>query len=267
MFCDLSSFSSIRAFAQEFLRMQLPLHLLVNAASHSPSRRAPWEPESPITATPEYSNDGYELSFAVGYLGHFLLTELLIPKIRQTAFEEGDQGRIVNVCPINLSTVRPCSTSSGCEEAAERYANARQASLSLALYAGELACRLSNEDTSRRNCPLITINACSPEGNWDRPEAVNSGWGASGCLSALSKSPSRRKHVMSVDAALPPVHLACSSQLRDTSGIYFVGTAPAFVAWSEHSLRESSHDLYESSLHMVGLALEGSPRHSVPLSP
>jgi len=39
------------------------------------------------------SADGYELTFAVNYLSHFLLTELLLPKLREP-------GRIVNVSSL-----------------------------------------------------------------------------------------------------------------------------------------------------------------------
>eukprot|EP00873_Tetraselmis_striata_P014792 jgi/Tetstr1/435056/TSEL_024026.t1 len=267
MHCDLASFTSIHAFVEEFLALQLPLHLLINAASHS-RRSGAGEGDS---ALPEFSDDGYERAFAVGYIGHFMLTELLIPKIRQTAFEEGDQGRIVNVCPVDLTAERPDIPPED-EEGAELYANARQASLSLALHAGELARRFAKEDPSRRHCPLVTINACSPEGCFHTGTSAGFGWHTSGgwapsaCLPALTKSRSGRKQMLSLDAALPPVHLACSQGLRDITGLYFVGTTPAEV-WRHCSVAECSNDLYESSLHMAGFAMQGSPRHHVPLSP
>jgi NAD(P)-dependent dehydrogenase (short-subunit alcohol dehydrogenase family) len=44
------------------------------------------------------SADGYELTFAVNYLSHFLLTELLLPKIREP-------GRIVNVSSLGQAPV------------------------------------------------------------------------------------------------------------------------------------------------------------------
>lgn len=43
------------------------------------------------------SEDGVEMTFATNYLGHFLLTKLLLGKMAVTAAETGVQGRIVNV--------------------------------------------------------------------------------------------------------------------------------------------------------------------------
>ncbi|KAI7738132.1 hypothetical protein M8C21_014541, partial [Ambrosia artemisiifolia] len=43
------------------------------------------------------SEDGIETTFATNYLGHFLLTELLMENMIETAKISGVQGRIVNV--------------------------------------------------------------------------------------------------------------------------------------------------------------------------
>jgi retinol dehydrogenase 12 len=43
------------------------------------------------------SEDGVEMTFATNYLGHFLLTRLLLDKMADTARATGVQGRIVNV--------------------------------------------------------------------------------------------------------------------------------------------------------------------------
>ncbi|KAM3262474.1 hypothetical protein ACQJBY_052915 [Aegilops geniculata] len=82
---DLSSLASVRAFARRFLSLGLPLHLLINNAgkfSHG------------LLAL---SEDGVEMTFATNYLGHFLLTKLLLGKMAETAAATGVQGRIVNV--------------------------------------------------------------------------------------------------------------------------------------------------------------------------
>ncbi|XP_020584038.1 short-chain dehydrogenase TIC 32, chloroplastic-like [Phalaenopsis equestris] len=81
---DLSSLSSVRSFVTRFLSLQLPLNLLINNAgkfSHNHS----------------LSEDGIEMTFATNYLGHFLLTKLLIEKMAETASSTGIEGRIVNV--------------------------------------------------------------------------------------------------------------------------------------------------------------------------
>eukprot|EP00252_Welwitschia_mirabilis_P022500 TRINITY_DN6103_c0_g1_i1.p1 TRINITY_DN6103_c0_g1~~TRINITY_DN6103_c0_g1_i1.p1 ORF type:complete len:323 (+),score=61.66 TRINITY_DN6103_c0_g1_i1:399-1367(+) len=81
---DLSSLSSVRKFADSFRALDRPLNILINNAG--------------IMACPfQLSKDGIELQFATNHLGHFLLTNLLLDKIKATAKETGIEGRIVNV--------------------------------------------------------------------------------------------------------------------------------------------------------------------------
>lgn len=66
---DLSSFSSIRAAADEFLAEHPKLDVLINNAGV-------------YTDKLELTEDGYELQFQVNHLGHFLLTMALLPAIK-----------------------------------------------------------------------------------------------------------------------------------------------------------------------------------------
>lgn len=45
----------------------------------------------------ELTGDGFEVQFQVNYLSHFLLTQLLLPRIIETARESNHAGRIVSV--------------------------------------------------------------------------------------------------------------------------------------------------------------------------
>ncbi|OAO98467.1 hypothetical protein AXX17_AT4G27850 [Arabidopsis thaliana] len=81
---DLSSIASVRNFVADFESLDLPLNLLINNAGKLAHEHA-------------ISEDGIEMTFATNYLGHFLLTNLLLNKMIQTAEETGVQGRIVNV--------------------------------------------------------------------------------------------------------------------------------------------------------------------------
>lgn len=84
---DLCSFSSIRAFAKEFIALNIPLNILINNAG--------------IMFCPfQLSEDGIELQFATNHLGHFLLTNLLLDKMKETAKNSGIQGRIVNLSSV-----------------------------------------------------------------------------------------------------------------------------------------------------------------------
>ncbi|XP_058086345.1 short-chain dehydrogenase TIC 32 A, chloroplastic [Magnolia sinica] len=84
MALDLSSLASVRSFVSEFESLGLPLNLLINNAGKFSYEHA-------------LSEDGIEMTFATNYLGHFLLTKLLLKKMVETAQEAGVQGRIVNV--------------------------------------------------------------------------------------------------------------------------------------------------------------------------
>src|SRR5271154_1855678 len=79
MTADLASPASVRALASEFSSEYPKLDLLVNNAAVFVSKRV---------VTP----DGLELMFATNYLGPFLLTRLLVPKLEAAA-----PSRVVNV--------------------------------------------------------------------------------------------------------------------------------------------------------------------------
>ncbi len=71
---DLASLSSIRNFINVFANAGLPpLHCLICNAGIHPGR------------TIRVTQDGFEAAFGVNYLGHFLLTNLLIPHMAEGA--------------------------------------------------------------------------------------------------------------------------------------------------------------------------------------
>ncbi|XP_047976348.1 short-chain dehydrogenase TIC 32 B, chloroplastic-like [Salvia hispanica] len=81
---DLSKLDSVRRFVAEFESLNLPLNLLINNAGK-------------FSYDHGVTEDGIEMTFATNYLGHFLLTKLLLKKMIETAKSSGVQGRIVNV--------------------------------------------------------------------------------------------------------------------------------------------------------------------------
>ena len=80
---DLSSLDSVRNFAQQILAKNMPINVLINNAGimFGPRRE---------------SKDGFELQLATNHLGHFLLTHLLLPKLREAGTKELS-ARVVNV--------------------------------------------------------------------------------------------------------------------------------------------------------------------------
>ncbi len=79
LLADLSSLAGVRGLAQEFLATHSSLHVLVNNAGTVELKR---------TTTV----DGFEKTFAVNHLSYFLLTNLLLARLRASA-----PSRIVNV--------------------------------------------------------------------------------------------------------------------------------------------------------------------------
>ncbi|MBI5258277.1 MAG: SDR family oxidoreductase [Burkholderiales bacterium] len=68
---DLGDLASVRRCAQQFLALGQPLHLLINNAGLAGQRGL--------------SASGFERAFGVNHLGHFLLTQCLLPCLRASA--------------------------------------------------------------------------------------------------------------------------------------------------------------------------------------
>ncbi|EOA12547.1 hypothetical protein CARUB_v10026737mg [Capsella rubella] len=91
---DLSSLSSVARFCSQFLSQDLPLNILINNAGvFSPNL--------------EFSEEKIELTFATNFLGHYLLTEMLIEKMIDTAEKSGIEGRIINLSSVIHNWVNP----------------------------------------------------------------------------------------------------------------------------------------------------------------
>ncbi|XP_010248587.1 PREDICTED: short-chain dehydrogenase TIC 32, chloroplastic-like [Nelumbo nucifera] len=90
---NLSSFASIKRFCSQFLSLGLPLNILINNAGK-------------YSKNLEFSEDKIEMTFATNYLGHFLLIEMLLDKMEETATQTDIEGRIINVSSVIHSWVR-----------------------------------------------------------------------------------------------------------------------------------------------------------------
>ena len=79
---DLASFDSVRAFAQQLLDNRDRVDILINNAG--------------VMMCPEGKTvDGYEVHLQTNHLGHFLLTNLLLPRLKDVA-----PSRIINVSSL-----------------------------------------------------------------------------------------------------------------------------------------------------------------------
>ncbi|XP_042474268.1 short-chain dehydrogenase TIC 32 B, chloroplastic-like [Zingiber officinale] len=143
---DVSSLRSVRAFADKFLAMDLPLNVLINNAG--------------IMYCPfQLSEDGVEMQFATNHLGHFLLTNLLLEKMKTTAAKTGTEGRIVNLSSV--AHIGPYSEGIKFDKLNDKKAyNDKlaygQSKLANILHSNELARRLKAEGAN------VTANSVHP---------------------------------------------------------------------------------------------------------
>jgi NAD(P)-dependent dehydrogenase (short-subunit alcohol dehydrogenase family) len=79
---DLSEIKAVRSFAEQFAQKHSKLHLLANVAGVMESKR-------------QITNEGFEKTFAVGYLSAFVLSTQLAPLL-----EKAPNGRIANVAGV-----------------------------------------------------------------------------------------------------------------------------------------------------------------------
>ncbi|KAM5572434.1 short-chain dehydrogenase TIC 32, chloroplastic [Rosa sericea] len=143
---DLSSFASVRKFAEDYIALGLPLNILINNAG--------------VMASPfKLSQDNIELQFATNHLGHFLLTDLLLDTMKSTSRESNIEGRIVNLSSLGhqysyREGIRFDAIND--ESKYSKYYAYGQSKLANILHAKELNRRLKEEGVE------ITANAVHP---------------------------------------------------------------------------------------------------------
>ena len=79
---DLGSISSVKAFAEQFVQERRPLDVLINNAGI-------------MFPPPGLTVDGYESQFGVNFIGHYVLTALLLPVLQSS-----DHGRVVTLSSL-----------------------------------------------------------------------------------------------------------------------------------------------------------------------
>jgi NAD(P)-dependent dehydrogenase (short-subunit alcohol dehydrogenase family) len=178
---DLSSLGEVRALAHRVLAEQDRLDALINNAGV-------------IVRERRESEDGYELTFAVNYLAHFLLTRLLVPLLRDSA-----PARIVNVAsagqnPIDFDDVM-------LERSYSAMRAYRQSKLAQVMFTFELAERLEGSG--------VTVNALHPASLMETKMVLET-FGSS--MSTVE------------EGAEATMRLATSPELEGVTGRYFDGT-------------------------------------------
>ena len=190
---DLARFASIRSFAEEFTRRFDRLHVLVNNAGGLLTNRTTTE-------------DGFETTFGVNHLGHFLLTNLLLDVLKDSA-----PARIINVSSVaHKSTSGLDFDDLQCElgyTGWDAYAKSKLANI---LFTTELARRLDGTG--------VTANAL-------HPGFVMSGFGQHGDMGGLMGAGLKLARLFAIRpkrGARTTVYLTSSPDVEGVTGKYFV---------------------------------------------
>ncbi|MFX1416469.1 MAG: SDR family oxidoreductase [Promethearchaeota archaeon] len=190
MICDLASLDSIRQFAKEFTQKYDRLDVLVNNAGCTIHKR-------------QVTNDGFERTLAVNYLGPFLLTHELLPMLKSSA-----PSRVINLTSGIHSSAR-VDFDDLQNERKYRAMNAYGAAkLMVVMYTYELARRL--EGTG------VSVNAVHPGF-----AATNLGSNTGALRHRIMFKMVRPLQISAKKGAETSVYVATSPELEGVTGKYF----------------------------------------------
>lgn len=220
---DLASFRSIRSFVADFPERFDRLEVLVINAGVMLRRRTETE-------------DGFEATFGINHLGHFLLTDLLLDRLRRSA-----PSRVVVVAShAHKFARRGLDFDDLNAEGGYRWMNAYgKSKLANIYFARELARRVDGTG--------VTVNALHP--GFVRTDLGRDGdlgsfyeWGAKYLAGPFAISPER--------GARTAIYLSSSAEVEGVTGGYFYKckpVAPSKVARDDAAARR----LWEMSERMV----------------
>lgn len=169
---DLADLSSVRSLALRLNGEGEALDVLINnAAIMAPQQR-------------EVSRDGFEMQLATNFLGHFALTGLLLPSLRQSA-----DARVVTLASIAVNRGRIDFADLQSERAYNPYATYAQS---------KLACLMMAFERSGAAWPMTGACAASPRIRESRSPSwwhAGQGWRASSVASGqrIGMSTTRRR--------------------------------------------------------------------------
>jgi NAD(P)-dependent dehydrogenase (short-subunit alcohol dehydrogenase family) len=216
MLADLSAQAEIRRLAREFQERYSHLHVLVNNVGG-------------MFLNGQVSPDGIEMTLALNHLGCYLLTRLLIDRLRQSA-----PARIVNVASVAHVGARLDFDRLDFRG----WKGYKLSKLANILFTYELARRL--EGTG------VTANAL-------HPGLVASGFGMNNSgLFPLMKPLVNLFAIDNVQGARTSIYLAGSADVETVTGKYYVKCAPRRSSGATYD-QEAGRRLWDASAALTGL--------------
>ncbi|KAG5327598.1 RDH13 dehydrogenase, partial [Pseudoatta argentina] len=164
-FLDLRSLKSVRDCAKNLLTNEAAIHILVNNAG--------------VAAHPnEKTEDGNQTTLQVNYLGHFLLTLLLLPKMQKSS----PNCRIINVSSIEHIFADVDFDDINLERSYAPFKSYAQTKLANILFTKELAHRLksiSKKQTFFHKVEIINCGVTTPYRKANQHEYPEKLWNVS----------------------------------------------------------------------------------------
>ena len=215
---ELGDLDSVRACAESFLAKDLPLHLLINNAG--------------LGVQPGITPSGFELAFGTNHIGPFLLTNLLLERIVQSA-----PARIVTVASVGHYKGKGIDFDAVCRKTDSRYGSNEYyvSKLANVLFNAELARRLegTNVNTYALHPGIVASNV------W---RSIPGPFAAIAKLFMMSEE----------DGAKTTLYCATSPDVNKETGLYYDSCAvkePNPLAHDEALAKK----LWEKSEEWVGL--------------
>jgi len=227
-YMDLCKLDTIRAFAKSYIESEKPIHVLMNNAGVMALEKR------------EVTEDGNEVQFQTNYLGHFLLTHLLLPVLKKSA-----PARIV--CLSSIAHIMPQASiymnDLNLEKSYTPWKAYCQSKLACLFFAYEMSLRLTGTN--------ITINAVHPgvvdTALWNHYESYfpfgNSIYGLFKKISMVTPE----------EGAQTQIYVATSKECETETGHYYSNCKQTRSLNPLSRKTELHKQLYEKSLEMVGL--------------
>jgi retinol dehydrogenase 14 len=207
---DFASLSEVRHMAQSILSRTARLDVLVNNAGI-------------MSTTRQISEDGYELTFAVNHLAHFLLTNLLLPIICTAP-----QGRVITVSSMLHARGTLAFDDLQLTRDWDGYKAYAQSKLANVLFAYELAHREKGITSNALHPGVVTTKLLKRGFGNVRGDDLHKG-------------------------AATSVYLASSADVADTTGKYFQ-SGQVYQSSPQSHNRAWQTRLWTASAQMTGLA-------------
>ncbi|KAK3092840.1 hypothetical protein FSP39_007804, partial [Pinctada imbricata] len=218
---DLASLKSVREFAKDVLKSESKINILINNAG--------------IMMCPYMkTEDGFEMQFGTNHLGHFLLTNLLLDRIKESA-----PARIVNVSSMAHMYSSIDFENLNAEKGYNPYTAYQKSKLSNVLFSRELSRRL--EGTG------VTTYSLHPGAVQTELQRHFSSW-----IHFILHPAVRLMFKSPMQGAQTSIYCAVSEDLNNVSGKYFSDCA---IKGESKQAKDdgTAKKLWEVSEKLVGL--------------